>query len=145
MKLLPFDLEKAKAGAKVVNGRNEPVRLVCFDADNEIYPLIDSRYKAYTLEGIYDLGCPKSHSNLFLLAEPTYREWQSIEEVPLNLILRGKSNGIIYYPLSLLKNACHVTIHDGQEVPLDFSDLFKYYEHTTDNGVTWKPCGKELQ
>lgn len=34
-KLLPFDLEAAKAGAKVVTRDGRPARIVCFDLKNE--------------------------------------------------------------------------------------------------------------
>lgn len=39
-KLKPFDLEKAKAGAKVITRVGEPVRIICWDRVNENYPIV---------------------------------------------------------------------------------------------------------
>lgn len=43
-KLLPFDLEAAKAGAKVVTRDGRPARIVCFDAQamsrNRLFPIV---------------------------------------------------------------------------------------------------------
>ena len=40
MKLLPFDLEKAKAGARVVTTEKQSVRILCYDGPDKEYPLV---------------------------------------------------------------------------------------------------------
>lgn len=41
-KLKPFDLEKAKQGAKVVTRDGRPVRIICWDKldDDNTYPIV---------------------------------------------------------------------------------------------------------
>lgn len=39
-KQIPFDLEKAKAGAKVVTRDGRDVRIVCWDVKDEVFPIV---------------------------------------------------------------------------------------------------------
>lgn len=55
-----FDLEKAKAGAPVQTVSGHSVRILCFDAMDEIYPIIalmsdgiHEKICAYTIDGEY--------------------------------------------------------------------------------------------
>ena len=57
----PFDLERAKAGDPVMMKNGQPVRIICFDANN-IYPIIglatskpggNEAIYGYTFEGKY--------------------------------------------------------------------------------------------
>ena len=36
----PFDLEKAKAGASICTRDGSKARIVCFDADNDRFPIV---------------------------------------------------------------------------------------------------------
>lgn len=61
-KLKPFDLEKAKQGAKVVTRDGRPVRIICWDKsdDYDMYPIValvmnkdgvEDIVETYTLDG----------------------------------------------------------------------------------------------
>lgn len=62
-KKIPFNIEKAKAGAKVETRNGRPARIVCYDKKPETYPILalvkykDSEYPiAYAANGRY---CPQ--------------------------------------------------------------------------------------
>lgn len=74
----PFDLEKAKAGSPVCTRSGEKVRIICFDANNDQYPIIALASVAgenreivysYTKEGRYFIGSEKSSKDLFMVEE----------------------------------------------------------------------------
>lgn len=58
-KLKPFDLEKAKQGAKVVTRDGRPARIICWDKLGDMYPLValvkdkdgTEDTETYTLDG----------------------------------------------------------------------------------------------
>ena len=87
-KLLPFDLEAAKAGAKVVTRDGRPARIVCWDGDSVSrieavkYPLVvlidrgDSQFVAlFSESGGCLAGVPSL--DLFMLPTPVKR-WRVI-------------------------------------------------------------------
>ena len=39
-KLIPFDLERAKAGDPVITGDGKDVRIICFDRNSEKFPIV---------------------------------------------------------------------------------------------------------
>lgn len=92
MKKVKFDLEKAKADAKLVTRDGRPARIVCWDrkriGTNENFPIlalveeIGEEYStAYTSDGKHlEGGCP-SEDDLFILEENTYRPYANAEEV----------------------------------------------------------------
>jgi hypothetical protein len=60
-KLKPFDLEKAKQGAKVVTRDGRPVRIICWDRKGKHYPIValveeanveEEVIETYTLDGV---------------------------------------------------------------------------------------------
>lgn len=74
-KLLQFDIEKAKAGAKVETREGRPVRIVCYDKKPEAYPILalvtdkDSEYPiAYKADGRYN-HLPESPQDLMIVEE----------------------------------------------------------------------------
>jgi len=74
--LKPFDIEKAKAGAKVVTRNGKNVRIICYDkigTEHPIVALIDSGYVemvfSFTEKGSYDSSERPHPNDLFLLSE----------------------------------------------------------------------------
>lgn len=73
----PFDLEKAKAGASVCTRDGSKARIVCFDADNDRFPIVallesdnDKEYPAsFTKEGRFSDGELDSPKDLLMVGE----------------------------------------------------------------------------
>lgn len=72
-KLIPFDVQKAKDGAKIVTGDGWEVRIPVFDRKLKDYPilaLIDFKgieeVFSYTIEGYYFKDNPDDERNLFI-------------------------------------------------------------------------------
>lgn len=73
----PFDLEKAKAGSPVCTRSGEKARIICFDANNDQYPIIALIYiinengevpLSFTKGGRY-MGLEEDSKDLFMVAE----------------------------------------------------------------------------
>lgn len=70
----PFDLEKAKAGASICTRDGSKARIVCFDADNDRFPIVallkgdnDKEYPvSFTKEGRFSDGKADSSKDLFM-------------------------------------------------------------------------------
>ena len=80
-KLKPFDLEAAKAGAKVVTRNGEPVRILCFDRkDNQspIVGLVSREYGeglvSFTKDGKYFVN-GATHCNDLFMAPEKHEGW----------------------------------------------------------------------
>lgn len=78
IRILPFDIEKAKQGAKIVTRDNENARIICYDRESEDYPIValvmdtgaaESEIITYTNDGkYYDDGDTSSY-DLFILED----------------------------------------------------------------------------
>ena len=75
-KLKPFDLEAAKAGAKVVTRSGEPVRIICFDREDDIFHLVGlvsspcgERVVAFNENGKYYIDELPHSTDLFMAPE----------------------------------------------------------------------------
>lgn len=77
----PFDLEKAKAGAPVCTREGFKARIVCFDVDNDKFPVValikDSINRneypvSLTKEGRFSYGEADSLKDLFMVVEKKY-------------------------------------------------------------------------
>lgn len=75
----PFDLEKAKAGAKVITRDGKAARIVCFDRKDRDHPILalvpetpqHERLLTLTLEGSWHLDGAPSRLDLFMAPEIT--------------------------------------------------------------------------
>ena len=74
----PFDLEKAKAGAPVCTREGFNARIICFDANNDRFPIvaliIDSNSSneypvSLTKKGRFSDGAADSQKDLFMAGE----------------------------------------------------------------------------
>lgn len=73
----PFDLEKAKAGAPLCTREGFRARIVCFDADNDRFPIVallksdnGKEYPAsFTKEGRFSYGEVDSSKDLLMVGE----------------------------------------------------------------------------
>lgn len=73
----PFDLEKAKAGAPLCTREGFRARIVCFDADNDRFPIVallksdnGKEYPAsFTKEGRFSDGEVDSSNDLLMVGE----------------------------------------------------------------------------
>lgn len=83
----PFDLEKAKAGASVCTRDGYRARIVCFDADNDRFPIVallkvdnGKEYPiSFTKEGRFSDGKADSSKDLFMVGEKK-EGWVNIYE-----------------------------------------------------------------
>lgn len=69
--------------------------------------------------------------------EPKLRPW-NLEEVPLGAWMREKRIGSLPSLIVALTDNSLWRGH-GDRIDLDYAA--KHYEHSTDNGKTWLPCG----
>jgi len=96
MKTRPFNIDEAKAGAKVVNRDGDPVRIVCFDGDYGgavvRYPIIDSFGRVYKDDGSF-LSYGQDNSDLLLVSEPRLRPWKP-EEVPVGAVVKSTKSAL---------------------------------------------------
>ena len=73
----PFDLEKAKAGRSICTRNGSKAIIVCFDADNDRFPIVallksdnGKEYPAsFTKEGRFSDGEADSSKDLFMVEE----------------------------------------------------------------------------
>ena len=83
--LKPFDLEKAKAGAKVVTRDGRNVRIICWDREESTYPIValvmdkdgtEEDTETYTLDG----ACVEGEKNSIdlLMAPTTVERWVNV-------------------------------------------------------------------
>lgn len=94
-RIVKFDIEKAKAGTKVVTRSGEPVRVLCYDNDDKWYPIVaivDRKPKLFSDEGLVsDSNNIISPFDLFLEVEDPISSF----EASLSAVLKGVRNG--YY------------------------------------------------
>lgn len=91
-KLVPFDIERAKNGAKVVTRKGLPARIVDYPIKNEIYPilgliLVDGKEfpLLFTKTGNQYKNCTESRYDLFI-------EEEGVESQKNSLNLKSKKN-----------------------------------------------------
>ena len=77
-------------------------------------------------------------SGWLLYTEPKLRPWKS-EEVPLGAWMRIKDTYNAHVGLIISANATR--INRGSLDSPEFDHALNHYEHSTDGGKTWKPCG----
>lgn len=88
-KLKPFDLEKAKQGAKVVTRNGRPARIICWDRVDATEPIValvgsyDNEYGkmaedvcTYTDRGEY--MCEEEHNLDLFMAPTTVERWVNV-------------------------------------------------------------------
>ena len=84
-KLKPFDLEKARQGAKVVTRDGRNVRIICWDREESTYPIValvkdqdgtEEDTETYTLDGACVEG--EKHSIDLLMAPTTVVRWVNL-------------------------------------------------------------------
>lgn len=147
MKLIPFDIEKAKAGAKVMTREGKPVRILACDIKS-VYPVAgirpngyDEQLSCWTHTGCFmESGCESRH-DLFLAVEPTLRPWKP-EEVPVGAVWKNATQRCVI----LAVNAeGRVLMTDSFKGSVNFYNpiMLQNGQHSLDGGKTWLPCGVE--
>ena len=77
-RVIPFDIEKAKQGAKVVTRDGHNVRILCFDRNSDIYPIValvqktnseEDEIISYTKHGYYFESVDETGDDLFIEEE----------------------------------------------------------------------------
>lgn len=120
-KQLPFDIEKAFAGAKVETREGRPVRIVCYNKKPEAYPILalvkdkDSEYPiAYAANGRYRSQEDREHPQDLMIVEEVEDvewdnrmsckikgwmlnrfEWQSVDELLAYAMLENLGFGVM--------------------------------------------------
>lgn len=146
MKQIPFDLEKAKAGAKVVTRDGHPVKLFSFNIRGKLGETIAGTLNR---EGIDTCMCWLSNGNfsphrvgvkhdLFLSVEPQFRAWKS-EEVPVGAIIRPiKSHG---WRSQIGHVSATGRINGCGGINADVQFALTEWLHSIDGGRTFNVCG----
>lgn len=84
-KLKPFDLEKAKQGAKVVTRDGRTVRIICWDRVESTYPIValvkdkdgtEEEIETYTLDGACVVE--QKHDLDLFMAPTTVERWVNV-------------------------------------------------------------------
>lgn len=140
---IPFDIEKAQAGAKVVTRDGRTVRIVAYDLDSR-YPICaiiraqnGSEYpEVYLKSGRYDEDEIENDCDLFIEEESKYRPYANADEMAEAIKVhgmfvenkeKGRRRAIVAYSEREIE-----TVSDCE----DYESLLKYY--------TWfdgTPCG----
>lgn len=77
-RLVPFDIEKAKQGAKIVTRNRYNVRILCFDRNSDSYPIValvqntdsgEEEIISYTKHGYYFESVDETGDDLFIEEE----------------------------------------------------------------------------
>lgn len=77
-RLVPFDIEKAKQGAKIVTRNRYNVRILCFDRNSDNYPIValvqntdsgEEEIIGYTKHGYYFGSVDETGDDLFIEEE----------------------------------------------------------------------------
>lgn len=90
----PFDLEKAKAGVKLCTRDGRPARIISFDRDSALYPIValikednkDEYIRFYTRNGEQDLRVSDNSEDLFLDVK-TKEGWVNVFSTPCGVEL----------------------------------------------------------
>lgn len=140
---IPFDIEEAQAGAKVVTRDGRTVRIVAYDLDSR-YPICaiiraqnGSEYpEVYLKSGRYDEDEIENDCDLFIEEESKYRPYANADEMDEAIKVhgmfienkeKGRRRAIVAYSEREIE-----TVSDCE----DYESLLKYY--------TWfdgTPCG----
>lgn len=73
----PFDLEKAKSGAKLCTRDGRRARIICYDRKSQVYPIValikddirEEYIRFYTLYGESDINAKDNDDDLFIAPE----------------------------------------------------------------------------
>jgi len=82
MKTKPFNIDEAKAGAKVVTRDGRPAKIACYDSggDKPILAYFEDRYgkhaEFYTKEGLVGKDCESFHDLFLLDADPELTKFE---------------------------------------------------------------------
>lgn len=144
MKKVKFDIEKAKAGAKLVTRNGKPARIICWDI----------KRKDYTLAGAIDEGgveslCFYTNSgrswaegdscdDLFVLEEPTIRPYANAEEVLKDM--REHGSMVLFN-----ENNCYYHIMSLSNDDVEICNNYNSFDEFKDKYI-WQdghPCGVE--
>ena len=75
VRIVPFDIEKAKQGAKIVTRDGSDVRILCFDRNSDHYPIValvhhpnggEDEIISYTKHGYYFESIDETGDDLFI-------------------------------------------------------------------------------
>lgn len=147
MSLIPFDIEKAKVGAKVVTRDGLAVRILAYDriGDQPIVGLradsaSDDAINSWNSDGTFLYNNP-SDSDLFLSVEPQYRAWTA-DEVPVGCLIRDKSSSNFHRHILIgVAAEYEKAVCIGQRGNYSLLRIFETHEYSMDNGKTWQICG----
>ena len=130
--LKPNTYYKTRDGRKAFVG--------CLNPNNAFpaagYIVGDSAWQTWRIDG--SIRSSESPNN-FLISEwtePKLRTWKP-EEVPLGAWMREKTVGLPSLIVAITSNS--LWRGHGDQMALDYA--LAHYEHSTDGGKTWLPCG----
>lgn len=151
MKTIPFDLEKAKAGATVVTRDGQKViEWHHFkSADQSAYCIaapigVGGAPLTFTSQGRRFIATPTGQ-DLFLLVEPKLRPWKP-EEVQLDAWYRKRNDGEWGRVSStfISSGTRYIRLFTGMVgMTYHCPELLTDFEHSIDGGKTFHPCGVE--
>lgn len=145
MRKIEFDLEKAKAGAKLITRDGRPVRIVCWDTLGTQYKILalvenieDEKEEifTYSIDGKFYLDNDESRLDLFIIEEPNVRPYTNADEFLKDM----KEYGSFVKDKDLNSYYAVLEFND-REV---FVGIRKYFYSDLKDIFTWQdgsPCG----
>lgn len=152
--LLPFDLERAKSGAKVVTRDLVAYKLWGVVQGKHDYPLVGTIEKdageyllRSAIDGKYILDADGHGFDLFILPETRLVPW-TMEDVPLGAWYCA-SNSIesgAFQSIMISREGIFYISYGGIFCFVNYAQLADKFKHTTESlAGPWKPCGREVQ
>lgn len=106
----PFDIQKAREGAKVCTRDGKPARIICFDKEDETYPII-ALVKGYDPNGEALMGY--TNEGLFGVdtASPEDLVMAPVKMVQWVVVYRDRETGKICTELRKSRNMARLRAH----------------------------------
>lgn len=102
------------------------------------------QFKSLSAETWITIDNPDWYSNLDyrIKPEPTpLKPWTSSAEIPLGALFRHKTTLTIYMPVAIQQDGTVSLFSTIRAFDYTPQELLQNWEHSTDQGKTWKPCG----
>lgn len=73
-----------------------------------------------------------------------YRQWTQ-ETAPIGFVIRKKRTSCWWQVYTVFTDGVMLRAGEVQDSLISFQDCLAEFDHTTDGGKTWLPCGEEVE
>lgn len=144
MKILPFNLEQAKAGAKVVI-EEMPYQQLWYLGSKRFHSSHPHAFE-YATSGVgwyNEKGESVRNYNRLIIIETITREWKPTE-VPIGMLIDCWTGNQIMPAVILSASIAGVVVAFGSELQtISLADCLAKGKFSSNNGKTWNLCGVE--